>query len=201
MKQQEPNVKPFLAGMKDSVRYALRGEPTPLDEISASLRETRAENEDFIKLLESHHNAIEESIAVLTNSESRGDEKRFHLERFLKLVNMHGHAEEDTLYAALKASDVKQARLEGIAGQTEHAVAYELGETLQELNKGAVWSEELDAKSKVAATLVQNHINEEESMTFPVARNALGEDSLNELVDQYFDRCRQWFDGEGKTIH
>ena len=147
---------------------------------------------DFIALLESHHDYLEESIKALSDANAADTEKQFHLVRFAALVHMHGEAEEQTLYEALESSDQKQARLEGFGGQDEHNVAYQLLDELDIMDSQNGWNDEIEAKARTVATLVKNHIKEEESVMFKIARKALERDELAVLCRDYVLKCRDF---------
>lgn len=147
---------------------------------------------DFLSLLESHHRFIEDSIKVLTDVRAATADKQFHLARFAALMNMHGHAEEQTLYEALEASSRKDARLEGFGGQDEHDLAYQLLDELDIMDSQNGWSDEIEAKARTVATLVKNHIEEEETVMFKIARRVLERDTLASLGRDYTMKCRDF---------
>lgn len=173
----------------------IKKDPTPLDHVRDSL-DDRATQRDFVALLKEHHGFLEESIAVLMNAEATAGEKQANLARLLQLLNMHGRAEEETLYVQLRQSEVKNARMQGLAGHDEHDLAFQLGDELTESDFEGAWTEEVDAKAKVLAGLVHNHIHEEETEMFNVAETTLSAQTLEEQVTPYLLKCRTYFDSD-----
>ena len=168
-----------------------------LDQLRTSLdRFDEGEQPDFVRLLKQHHDYLKESIGFLIAPDVPAADKQFHLARFLSLVAMHGKAEEETLYVALQDSDSMQARVEGFGGQDEHDLAYQLADELDEAAFEDRWNDEIAAKAKVIAGLVQNHLKEEESVMFKVAEEAIDDDALRVLALDYLDRCRVYLDEE-----
>lgn len=184
----------FLTSTFHDIKKTLRGEPHTLAEISALLEAEAKSEVDFISLLEKHHLYLKESIVVLMDRDATGKEKQFHLDRFLRLIDMHGKAEEETLYLSLMRNQMKEARLEGFAGLDEHDLAFQLGSELYEMNFDTDWTEETDAKAKVVAALVANHIKEEESHMFPLAKKDIEKSELRLLSREYILKCREYLD-------
>lgn len=186
--ENEVNGSFFIDAVKQ-IKKSFTGDVTSIDAIRESLSQDREEQIDFIDLLKKHHDFLGESIRVLLDKNAEVYEKQAHLERFIKLLDMHGLAEQETLYRTLQDNEEKEARLEGFSGQNEHDIAYQLADELIDMNFSDEWSEEIDAKAKVLATLVKAHIKEEESNMFVIARSDLAEEELNTLSDSYIDKC------------
>ncbi len=167
--------------------------PTSLDNVRDSLSES-ARAHDFLGLLRQHHVFLLESIDRLLDAEAMAGEKQGSLQRLLRLLNMHGRAEEETLYLRLRNSAVKNARMQGLVGHDEHDIAFQLGDELEELGFDSRWTEEIDAKAKVLALTIQNHIREEERDMFPVAAEYLKAEDLNSDVPSYLLKCRAYLE-------
>jgi hemerythrin-like domain-containing protein len=165
-------------------------------EIREMLDDNESKPVSIISLITDHHDYLEESIPVLTDKLAPFDEKQRHLTRFLHLLNMHARAEEETLYRALANSDFKDAHLESFAGSEEHELAFQIADELAELGYETIWSEVADAKSKVLATLVKNHIDEEESSMFVIAKRDLSHELLLQLGSEYRERYKRYLDAE-----
>lgn len=181
--------KDFVSSAIHDIKKTFRHEPHSLSTIRASLLEDKNTEVGFIDLLEKHHDFLKESINILTDKVANSIEKQTHLDRFLHLLNMHGKAEEETLYMGLIKNTEREARLEGIAGKAEHDHAFLISKDLQQLNYNIKWTEEIEAKAKVLATLVNTHIKEEESVMFSVAKKDLSENELKTLRDSYLSKC------------
>lgn len=184
---QNPN---YFANLLHDIKVSMRGEPHSLDEIVISMEEAKQDLDDFLDLLVDHHGYLRESIVVLLDKDAQRVEKQFHLDRFLTLLDMHGHAEEATLYNCLVKNTSKDARLEGLSGRDEHLLAYQLAEELRSAGFEKEWTEDVNAKAKVLAGLLLNHIKEEEDEMFPTAKREIPSNELNLLINDYVDLCK-----------
>lgn len=171
-------------------------EPHSFEDIRAELTDDIQNTPDFISVLKQHHDYLEESIDVLVDSKSAVTDKKEHLSRFLILLDMHGHAEEETLYRRLIGDDEKAARVEGLGGQEEHDVAYQLGDELIAMEYGSNWTDEVDAKAKVLASLVKNHIKEEESVMFKIAEKQFNALDFDALAREYLVKCTLYLEND-----
>lgn len=171
-------------------------EPHSFDEIRMELDEALDKTPDLIELMKRHHDYIEESISVLVDSKASVADKQEHLSRFLVLLDMHGHAEEETLYRRLIGDDEKIARVEGLGGQDEHDVAYLMGDELIAMDFINTWNDQIESKAKVLATLVQNHIKEEESVMFKVADKQMDAVEFDTLAKEYLIKCVLYLDAD-----
>ncbi|MBC7427932.1 MAG: hemerythrin domain-containing protein [Bacteriovorax sp.] len=175
--------------MANFFKEMARTGPHSLEEVRLSLDTDLADHKQFIPLLKEHHDFLEESISVLIDKEATDFQKQEHLERFFRLVEMHGKAEQEVLYNHLKANPEKEARLEGFAGQDEHDLAFQLEAELTGMGYKTQWTEEIAAKAKVVAGLVKNHIKEEESTMFLIAVENMTEEEMEDMRDAYIQKC------------
>ncbi len=175
--------------MASFLKEIVRTEPHTLQEIREALDEAEKDHKQLVPLLKEHHDYLQESIAVLLDKDSTDFQKQEHLERFFRLLEMHGKAEQEVLYTHLKANEEKDARLEGYAGQDEHDLAFQLEVELTDMGYKTEWNEQISAKAKVIAGLVKNHIKEEESMMFPIAETNMTEEELEDMRDAYIQKC------------
>lgn len=173
-------------------------EPHTLMEVEESLESAQQEETDFISLIKEHHNYIRESIHVILNKNSNNTDKQINLIRFFRLLEMHGKAEEETLYVHLRFNRKKEARLEGYGGQDEHDLAFQLEDELLEMGYLTQWNEEIEAKARVVATLMQTHLQEEESKMFRVAQKDMNATEMEVMRDDYVRKCRSYL-SEFKT--
>lgn len=182
----------FMGDMIHDLKKSLRGSPHSLSEIKESLLELKRKQVNFIELLELHHNYLKESIVVLLDKDAIDSEKQNHLERFLLLLEMHSKAEEETLYNALVTNYEKEARLEGLLGEDEHEIAYQLADELRDMHFSSLWSEDVDAKAVALATLVAQHLKEEERHKFSVAKDDIPREEMLALAPAYIDLCENY---------
>ena len=168
--------------------------PHSFEDIRESMHQATLFNKEFFSLLIEHHDYLKESIRILTDHKSTDLEKQNQLIRFFRLVEMHGKAEEETLYVHLKQNPVKEARLEGHGGKDEHDVVFQMEDELLKMGYLTDWNEEIDAKARVVATMVKNHLAEEEDRMFKIAKKNFAESEMELLRDQYMAKCHIYID-------
>lgn len=175
--------------MANFFKELVRTEPHSLEEIRASLDQDLTAHKQLIPLLKEHHNYLEESISFLLDEDSTDFQKQEHLERFFRLINMHAKAEEETLYRHLKENSSISARLQGLIGQSEHEIVYQFEKQLNRMSYKTQWTEGIFAKAKVVASLIKNHIKEEEHTMFTIAASHMTEEELELIRDAYVQKC------------
>lgn len=168
-------------------------EPHTLEQVRASIDADTKREAGFIAVLKEHHYYLEESISILIDPTVSIPEKRSHLERFLNLLEMHAKAEAETLYVHLQQNVEEEARLEGLAGEDEHDIAFQMIDELVAMNYKTQWNDEIAAKAKVLAAFIKNHIKEEESVMFSVAKKNLNEGEMEQMRIEYLEKCRYFF--------
>ena len=174
-------------------------ETLPLDDVRLGLEEALQDQMEFIPLMEKHHDYIQQSISVLLEKDSSEADKQAHLFRFFRLVEMHARAEEEVLYTALQHNDDREVRLHGFAALDEHDVVFRLERELCEMGYRDNWNEEIEAKAKVVATLMRNHIKEEEQKVFPLAEKVITFSHLELMCLSYIDKCKVYLDSSANT--
>lgn len=173
-----------------------REDPFSLTEIRQLLDEQSLKSHSLTTLLEKHHEFMEESLPTLMDKVAPIDEKQMHLSRFLRLLKVHSRAEEETLYPALLEASEREAHIEGLVGIDEHDIIHHLADELKDSDFETYWAEEVDAKARVLATLVQNHMLDEERTTFNVAKRDLNPEVLESLASDYIEKCKHYLDLE-----
>ncbi len=175
--------------MSNFFKEMLRTQPHTLDEVRASLYKDLADHKQLVPILKEHHGYIRESISYLLDNDSTDFQKQEHLERFFRLIEMHAKAEEETLYKHLKETSSIVGRIEGLSGKTEHDIVFHLEVQLNTMNYKNEWSEDIDAKSRVVAIQIKNHINEEEDTMFSIAESHMTQEELEDIRDEYIQKC------------
>ncbi len=186
----------FVTSMIHEIKASLRGEPHTFTEIRRMMEDARNNETPLIEIMVQHHRFLNESIVVLLDQESSRNEKQMHLARFLRLLEMHGHAEEETLYRSLRLHTSHDVVREGLAGKDEHEIAFQLAADLRSLDFQSNWSDDADAKTKVLADLVHHHLKEEEKVMFPLAKRSLLPGEFLVLTGDYLDLCEFYLDGD-----
>lgn len=145
---------------------------------------------DILTTIVDHHNVLRESIEVLKQDDATSAQKRKHLRQFIQVLQMHAHAEQETLYECIRSiEDLKSYALEG---QEEHDIAESLLMQIEAMNFENDWNEEVASKAKVLAELVEHHIDEEEKEFFPEIRKYMIPVELEGLKDEYIARCEKY---------
>lgn len=186
--------KSLLGEMLYEIKEALRSEPHSIEEIRRALHTPEVEAGGLLALIERHHDFLQESIVVLLDHQAEGREKQLHLTRLVKLLKMHAQSEQEILYSNLIQHSVQEARLEGMAAQDEHNLAFQLVNELKIQNFETLWTEDIEAKARVLSSLIANHILEEESELFPVVRREMSKEDLSLMATEYIRRCKLHLD-------
>lgn len=180
--------------MKNYLADLFKSAPHSFEDIRYSMAQDRLFNKDFFSILLEHHDYLKESIGILLDDESASIEKQEQLVRFFRLVEMHGKAEEETLYVYLKSSIDANARIEGYSGKDEHDVIFQMEDALLKMGYLTDWSEEINAKSRVVAGLVKSHLQEEEKRMFKIAKKSLTLEEVEQMRDEYLVKCLVYID-------
>jgi hemerythrin superfamily protein len=166
-----------------------------LKQLRISLDEEDEET-SIIPVLENHHKYLKEYISILMSNDTSVKDKQATVTLFFTILNMHARAEEDVFYDSLKHATNKDVRMEGLRGQDEHEIVYELVNELKIMGAENAWSEEIVSKISVLAGILKNHMKEEEQVMFPMVEKMLPETKLIDLTDEYLDKCRIYLDME-----
>ena len=134
---------------------------------------------DILQLMKIDHDMLREAIEVFKNEHAFPSEKTRQLERFLFNLKVHSEAEEVSFYDSMVGLLKLRAKI--LEGYEEHNLANHLMIELKAMNFKNFWSEEVDAKAKVLAELIEHHLNEEESKLFPVVKANMTKTELENL--------------------
>ncbi len=174
----------------------MNSEVNTLQNLKISLDHDLGSQAHLISILEKHHDFLDESLSVLLNPHAYPEDKQLHLTRFIHVINMHGTAEEETLYPELMHSDERAVRLQAFVSQDETDLAFQLAHEVKEMGLEWQWTEEIDAKAKVMAALMKNHLKDEEQILFPMAKRHLDAHTFEKLTPIYLDKCIQYLESE-----
>lgn len=190
----------FMATIIHEIKNSIRGEPHTIGEIRSAIEESRLNESDIFQIISEHHRFLNESVVILLDRDSSTVEKQIHLDRLLQLFDMHSRAEEETLYRSLARHSDPEARRAGLVGIDEHEIAHNLADDLESSSFLSQWTDDIDAKAQVLATLLSNHMLEEEGVVFPLARKSLLAGELLVIASDYLDLCEFELDGEARQI-
>ncbi len=170
-----------------------------LIELKNSFQQDIMNKTGLLELIVRHHHYLQDCIAVLGDAGSSKEEKQKYLYQFLHILHMHSKAEEETLYLSFIESDVRLARLEATVGQDEHNIIYQLASEIKDMDFQLAWSEEVEAKARVLATIVETHLQEEENEMLPLIQECMDELEQVELANDYLNKCEDYLHYEMLT--
>jgi len=133
---------------------------------------------DAITLLKDDHRAVED---LFKRFEKAGEkayaEKRAVVDRIIESLSKHAAIEEQLFYPVVRATvpATEDIALESL--EEHHIVKW----VLSELDRMAPDDERFDAKVTVLIENVRHHVKEEEGEFFPLVRNELGRNALDDL--------------------
>lgn len=181
------------------IKSTFRGEPHTFTEIRYMLEDARLQEVSYVEVIRQHHSFLNESIVILIDPEPSISDKQLHLDRFLRLLEMHSKAEEETLYRLLARHGSHEVRCEALLGQLEHEQIRLLADELKSYRYRTAWTPEIEKKARVLANSVADHIFEEEGAFFPVANRSLLHGEMLVLVEDYLDLCEFYLDGDARA--
>jgi hemerythrin superfamily protein len=152
----------------------------------------------LLEVIRSHHEYLRESILVLKQTEAGSQLKRASLQRFIKVLLVHTKAEEETLYDGLMQN--KEAELLTFEAYDEHHIADSLISELRAMGYENVWSNEIEAKAKVLADVVEHHLKEEESQLFEKAEKLFSKEAMNDLAVAYLESCEEYLEKQASPF-
>jgi hemerythrin-like domain-containing protein len=135
---------------------------------------------DITELMLRDHKPLKRCIKTMKSEDAELSKVRSAFEEFAPLLEAHAVPEQDSLYNWMK-DDVKEMRVEGFEGFTEHAIADKLAKEI----KSTTDKDEFRAKVKVLAELVEHHIEEEEEDMIPDIRKDFSLDERVEIGQEY----------------
>jgi hemerythrin-like domain-containing protein len=127
------------------------------------------------------HRPLKELIEVMKDLDLKFEDRQKAFADFAPLLVTHAKAEEQSLYKYLK--QVAELKTDGYEGQTEHNIADQLCEEIKRTTE----EDEMSARIKVLAELMEHHIEEEENDMFPTIRAKIPPQVLVTLNNQYVD--------------
>jgi hemerythrin-like domain-containing protein len=149
----------------------------------------KTKSADIIQIIKDDHKPLKAGIKIL-KSESKSDSEKINaLKQFLHDLEVHAKSEERSLYDnTVEEEEVREPILEGYV---EHALADLLSTQLKTADFAKNWTDELAAKAKVLAELVEHHIEEEEEEMLPDLRKAADKETLADLGAIYLKHKKE----------
>lgn len=144
---------------------------------------SRSGQRSIVTVIKEDHIPLKKEIRILKSESATETQKKKSLARFIKALKLHSKSEELSLYRPVIDDDVvRDAVLEGFE---EHALADLLVAQLEVAGFEQHWVDEVAAKAKVLAELVEHHVNEEEQELLPKLQAAYDIVSLREFGRVY----------------
>jgi hemerythrin-like domain-containing protein len=145
---------------------------------------------DVIDLILEDHKPLKELIRIMKNDDLDLSKRKAAFEKFAPLLVAHAKPEERALYELMKQDD--ELREEAFEGDVEHGLADQMIEEAKRTDD----KDELSARIKVLAELVEHHIEEEEEEMFPRLRREIGREERGAIADEYL-MYQQEIESEG----
>lgn len=140
-------------------------------------QEHKHSSKDIVEIILDDHKALKKLVQVMKDSDKDLSERKKAFQEFAPLLLQHAKPEEQSWYLYMKkAVDMRE---EGFEGDVEHGLADQLVEEIKRTED----EDQVSARIKVLAELVEHHIEEEEEEQLPefkkntsnVEREQLGE--------------------------
>ncbi len=151
-------------------------------------RRSEAKAPDILTLIKSHHEIMRECVEELRKESEPQNKKREELFIFLETLKVHSKSEQETLYACLE--EVEPLRVVALEAREEHNIADRLLTEIEAMDYQEVWSEDVEAKAKVLADLVEHHMDDEEDEMFSLVRENFTAPELQALAVEYNERFK-----------
>jgi hemerythrin superfamily protein len=137
---------------------------------------------DLVNIILEDHIALKNLIKVMKDSENEFEQRLEAFSDFVPALIAHAKPEEEILYTYLKSKE--ELREHGFEGDVEHSLADQLVEEC----KRTTDKDQLSAKIKVLAELVEHHIEEEEKEILPDYKKHSSIQERAQLADQFLTR-------------
>lgn len=157
------------------------------------------QTQDVLSIIKDQHDILRKSIRILKNDGADPNDKQDHLAKFISLLTMHSEAEEQTIYDVLK--DIQMSEMTTLEAIEEHTIAKNLVQDLEDADYKSYWNNNIAAKAKVLAEIVELHANEEEKTFFKEARKLLTKEELIFIGEEFEKKCRELKEGLDIPLH
>ncbi|QDK45786.1 hypothetical protein DOM22_11825 [Bdellovibrio sp. ZAP7] len=123
-----------------------------------------SKQDDIVEMILEDHKPLKELIKIMKDSDKDLEAREDAFAEFAPLLVCHAKPEEQSLYVYMKGNE--ELREDGFEGDVEHQLADQLCEEIMRTED----PDEIGAKIKVLAELVEHHIEEEEEDLLPEFR-------------------------------
>lgn len=141
---------------------------------------TRAHPEgDVVALILADHKPLKKLLAIMKDDRKSVAQRKKAFEEFAPLLIAHAKPEERSLYKYMKR-DI-DLREEGFAAEVEHQLADQLIEEARRTSD----EEQMAARIKVLAEIVEHHLKEEEKEILPDVKRQTNAKERASLAEKY----------------
>lgn len=149
----------------------------------------KSKSPSILQLIKDDHKPLKESIKILLSEKQSENEKKKALKRFLMDLKLHAKAEEISVYQ--NVLNLPEMRMDILEATEEHAVADRLGMMLERVDLNSPLSDQVMARARVLAEIVQHHLKEEEEEMLPMLKEAMDRNQLLQMGEMYQQAYRQ----------
>ncbi len=142
-------------------------------------RAQKAAEVDIIPMILEDHKPIWDLVAIMKNDKKPFSQRKKAFEEFAPLLVAHAKPEEKVLYTFMKR-DI-DLREEGFSAEVEH----QLADQLIEESKRTSDEEQMGARIKVLAEIVEHHLEEEEGQILPDVKRQTNAKERAKLGEKY----------------
>jgi hemerythrin-like domain-containing protein len=141
---------------------------------------------DAIAVLKADHNKLKRLLTALDSTTPKsGGRRESLLKEIENEIRTHSRVEEEIFYVAYKKAARKSDQHLYYESLEKHHL---VDSVLPEVRSALADSQTFDARVKVLRDLIDQHVEEEETEMFPMARKLLGDVQLRQLGRQIRDR-------------
>jgi hemerythrin-like domain-containing protein len=135
-----------------------------------------------VDALTADHNILRGELKSLKDTDLSLHERHAAFNRLQPNLTSHCRREEQVIYAYMKASADAELKPMAYEGLQEHTIVDQL---IQEMNVEKTTSEVWSARAKVLGVLIEDHLNDEEDIVFPLLKKNLDKMSDDDLFNKY----------------
>ncbi|WP_413293648.1 hemerythrin domain-containing protein [Bdellovibrio sp. HCB185ZH] len=151
-----------------------------------------SKQDDIVEMILEDHKPLKQLIQIMKDTDKDLDAREDAFAEFAPLLICHAKPEEMSLYIYMKGNE--ELREEGFEGDVEHQLADQLCEEIMRTED----PDEISAKIKVLAELVEHHIEEEEEELLPDFRKNSDPQERMQLGEKFLMLKTQYLEKGGQ---
>ncbi|HEY9619287.1 MAG TPA: hemerythrin domain-containing protein [Crinalium sp.] len=143
------------------------------------MAKSKPQTQDILALIEADHRKVDQLFEEI--SSTKGAKKiQECFNQIYKELTLHAEAEELVFYPAMREYDETEDYIE--EAEEEHDEAKVLLEEMKSLKPG---DDEFQSKLQELIAAVKHHVEEEENEIFPAVREAMEDEELQQLAEEF----------------